>query len=71
MNKQHSLLPGSAQFMNFLGLLVEGVASVVALKSLDGVYVFANAAMETALGVPPGCIVGSVDASWMPAPACA
>ena len=71
MKKQHSLLPGSAQFMNFLGLLVEGVSSVVALKSLDGVYVFANAAMETALGVPPGCIVGSVDANWMAAPECA
>jgi hemerythrin-like metal-binding protein/diguanylate cyclase (GGDEF)-like protein len=53
--------------MNFLGLLVDGVSSPVALKSLDGLYVFGNAALEEALGVPQGRIVGSDDSAWMSA----
>ena len=38
--KKPALLPESAPFMNFLGLLVDGVSSPIALKSLDGLYVF-------------------------------
>ena len=65
--KKPALLPESAPFMNFLGLLVDGVSSPIALKSLDGLYVFGNAALEEALGVPQGRIVGSADSAWMSA----
>lgn len=65
--KKPALLPASAPFMNFLGLLVDGVSSPIALKSLDGLYVFGNAALEEALGVPQGRIVGSTDLAWMSA----
>jgi diguanylate cyclase (GGDEF)-like protein/hemerythrin-like metal-binding protein/PAS domain S-box-containing protein len=61
--------PLDGQFISLLGLLLDGSSALVGIKDRDFRYVFANRALEQAVGIPPGGMIGRRDAEFMAAEA--
>lgn len=59
------------EFVVLLGMFLDSASTLIGLKDLDGLYVFANRELELALGVEPGGLVGRSDGDLMPEAAAA